>query len=148
MQGGCIGFLRERPTVLAQTCPRKDAPARHRWPGFSVTTPASTGDAVFLSDSAGGVGSGGGEVVVEMASPRLSSRGRGTYGCHCSGVSQASSDPCLNLSVPWPLAGLVPHFSCVLSLASSWNSKLHVLKDPARHRPTLLPQRRASEHCI
>lgn len=50
---------------------------------------------------------------------------------------------CLCLAIGLPRAT----FSYVLSLAGIWDSKLQILKDQARCRPTLLLWRRASRRC-
>ena len=51
----------------------------------------------------------------------------------------------LNSSVPGPSTHLAPPFSYVLSLAYDRDSKLQILKDPARHRPSLPPEDSCTE---
>lgn len=46
-----------------------------------------------------------------------------------------------------PVAGLVPQLSWVLSLVYNWDSKLQILKDPAKHRPAPHFWRRALHCC-
>lgn len=43
--------------------------------------------------------------------------------------------PALNLAVPGPSACPTSQISCILSLASGWDSKLQVLRGPIPHPP-------------
>lgn len=64
-----------------------------------------------------------------------------------SSVSQALPGPCPQPASAWLLAFPMPQVSCVLSLATSWDSKQQILKDTVKLGPTPLQGRRALQHC-
>lgn len=88
-----------------------------------------------------------------MASPHSLSLGGGTPSSHSSGgpPRKASNLLCPRLlSIPWPNLSVSgsspcpdPHISCILSLASGWNSKLQVLKGLVMCTPIPIPRQEA-----
>ena len=64
----------------------------------------------------------------------------------CSSSPQLSLVPCPNLSVPGLSACPEPQITCILSLASGWDSKLHALKGLLRCAPAAIPRWRGIAH--
>ena len=88
----------------------------------------------------------------------FSNPGRGIHGCAIQeNFTEKEPSPllCLRLflgSCPqnvctWAIGTSSARVLLCFTLASSWDSKLQILKDPVRCGPVLLSQRKAFQHC-